>query len=261
ALCSWTELERLRSLNGTLSLREAGEKKRRLLDFFSEALEKSPAVSPTFRDEVRRFLEAVHRRDFFGNFRDLSRNNERIRPGVVFRCACLAPFQNEPLFDELIDVATTFVDLRADYEIAYEPYSPQTLSKIRWVNCPMDPSRSCGRSGLPPADVAYRFFAAECGPQIVAVLRAIIEAPKATLIHCAAGKDRTGCVAALLHLLSGASLEIVLADHLASEMDTNPDTLKLFLEIVEQRGGVHAYLLDSGMTQDEIQKLTVKISL
>lgn len=54
--------------------------------------------------------------------------------------------------------------------------------------------------------------------------------PPATLIHCTAGKDRTGFVAALLWLALGAEREAVLQDYL--EAGRARDTTTLLLELL-----------------------------
>lgn len=260
------EINRLYKLNGTIYLREANAKKRLLLDYFYDAAIKLSAVAPEYFDEIHTFCESVYRRDFFWNLRDVSQNNERLRPGVVYRSSAMGAFQDEPVFKELTRTMTTFVDLRADYEIEKEPYSDETLSRIRWVNCPLDPLRQSEHFRHHEqygtnSEIAYRFFAKECGPQIVAAMRAVIEAEGATLIHCAAGKDRTGCVVSLLHLLSDAPDEIVFADYVASEMDVAVSTLHHFLNVVNERGGVRGYLAHAGMNETEIELLKSKICI
>lgn len=49
------------------------------------------------------------------------------------------------------------------------------------------------------------------------VMRQIASAPKGVLFHCAAGKDRTGCTAALLLLLCCVPQADVVADYQVSE--------------------------------------------
>lgn len=51
---------------------------------------------------------------------------------------------------------------------------------------------------------------------VVAALRVIAGATGATLVHCAAGKDRTGTIVALALSLAGADREAIVADYAAS---------------------------------------------
>jgi protein tyrosine/serine phosphatase len=50
-------------------------------------------------------------------------------------------------------------------------------------------------------------------PQLAAALSLIALAPGATAFHCAAGRDRTGVLAAILLLALGASDEAIVADY------------------------------------------------
>lgn len=50
------------------------------------------------------------------------------------------------------------------------------------------------------------------------VLRLIAQAEGGVLFHCTAGKDRTGCIAALLLSLAGVELSDVLADYQMTEL-------------------------------------------
>lgn len=54
------------------------------------------------------------------------------------------------------------------------------------------------------------------GDQIGRALKAIAAEPGATLVHCTAGKDRTGLLIAILLRMLGATDNVVLQDYLAS---------------------------------------------
>ena len=58
--------------------------------------------------------------------------------------------------------------------------------------------------------------------EVAAVLAAIADAPDGVLFHCMAGKDRTGCVAALLLTLAGVDRLDILADYQVSETYIRP---------------------------------------
>lgn len=62
----------------------------------------------------------------------------------------------------------------------------------------------------------YLSFLNERPDSVLASLRAIAYAERAALVHCAAGKDRTGTAVALALLLAGAEPEAVIADYAAS---------------------------------------------
>lgn len=117
-----------------------------------------------------------------------------------------------------------------------------------------------------------------------AVADAVAADDGAVLVHCTAGKDRTGLVVALVLLAAGASESDVIDDYAASERDvaehrardveiilaalgldpadeaearrlhlTSPaDALRHALRIVDAHGGPHAYLLHNGVTVDQL---------
>ena len=52
--------------------------------------------------------------------------------------------------------------------------------------------------------------------EVVGALRSIITAPGAAIVHCAAGKDRTGVVVALALTVAGVEPEVIVADYVAT---------------------------------------------
>jgi protein-tyrosine phosphatase len=71
-------------------------------------------------------------------------------------------------------------------------------------------------TGQPVADL-YLTYLDRRPDSVVAALRAIAEPGGATLVHCAAGKDRTGVVIAIALTLVGAEPAAVAADYAATE--------------------------------------------
>lgn len=68
----------------------------------------------------------------------------------------------------------------------------------------------------PPAAAHYVAYLEDRPDSVVAALRTIAEADGAVIVHCAAGKDRTGTIVAIALLLVGVDLQDVLADYAAS---------------------------------------------
>lgn len=69
----------------------------------------------------------------------------------------------------------------------------------------------------------YRYFADRCGTSLRRVLEGIAKAPEGgVLIHCHAGKDRTGLVCALLLSLAGATHEQIIDDYALSDLELAP---------------------------------------
>lgn len=67
-----------------------------------------------------------------------------------------------------------------------------------------------------PAVRAYLGYLRDRPDSIVAALRDAAHAPAATIVHCAAGKDRTGMVCALALAVAGATREAIVADYVAT---------------------------------------------
>jgi protein-tyrosine phosphatase len=68
----------------------------------------------------------------------------------------------------------------------------------------------------PPAAAHYVAYLEDRPDSVVAALRVIAGAEGAVIVHCAAGKDRTGTIVAIALLLVGAAQDAVLADYAAS---------------------------------------------
>jgi protein-tyrosine phosphatase len=121
---------------------------------------------------------------------------------------------------------------------------------------------------------------------IVAALRAIAEPDGATVVHCAAGKDRTGMVVALALSVVGVPRTEVAADYAATESQlaaiishlarsqlyarevANPQSIPIptaevmseVLELVDaQHGGVLAWLSVHGWTDTDTERLRAKL--
>lgn len=259
------EQETFYDLKGSLFLPEANQQKRKLLDFFYSAIE--PLVTHERLNELRQFCEWIYGRDFFWNFRDISTHNPNIESGRIYRTATLTLFQNENRFEELLNEKKirTIIDLRADKEIEEMPYSEQTISKFNYIKAQLDPwnqpewFKQNHQQGA-NEEIAYRFFVIGCHGKIKTIMEAIInEETGSVAIHCFAGKDRTGIIITMLHLLADAPFEIIYADYLASEVDVNVNRLNIVLDIIKEQGGIESYLLLCGLSASQILKLKEKI--
>jgi hypothetical protein len=71
-------------------------------------------------------------------------------------------------------------------------------------------------TGVPVADL-YLTYLDQRPDSVVAALRAIAESDGAALVHCAAGKDRTGVVIAIALSLVGVDRESIVNDYAATE--------------------------------------------
>ena len=146
-------------------------------------------------------------------------------------------------------------------------------------------------SDLPdPGDRAVGFYLAylEDRPDsIVAALRAIGSSPGASLVHCAAGKDRTGVVVALALTVAGVPRAEIVADYAATadrmpellerlrssatyrdDLNSRPDdshrpraaTMERFLAFLdEHHGGPVGWLTDAGLSTEDLDRLRSRL--
>jgi protein tyrosine/serine phosphatase len=138
-----------------------------------------------------------------------------------------------------------------------------------------------------PVCAYYLGYLADRPDSIVGALRAVADSPGAALVHCAAGKDRTGVVIAIALSAVGVHRDAVVDDYIASgeridaimdrlrasptyaaDIDKMPpdvhkpraETMVAFLREVDERyGGVQAWLADHDYGKDEVEKLRAEL--
>jgi protein tyrosine/serine phosphatase len=202
---------------------------------------------------------------------------------------------------------TTVVDLRSTAELVSEGPAPlDAVAGVRHAHHPILPEQGSAtdvvadvllardrdeqdRSRYPadPLCGHYLGYLEDRPDQVVAALRSVAAADGAALIHCAAGKDRTGVVTALALTAVGVGLRDVVADYAATgerihdiverlrrsptyAADINskpadvhrlrPQTMTAFLEQVRARyGGVTRWLAAHGFGPDDLRVLHAKL--
>ncbi len=200
---------------------------------------------------------------------------------------------------------TTVVDLRSTAELTAEGPAPlDAVPGVRHAHHPvlaelglatdvvadaLLTSRDRDRSRYPgdPTCGHYLGYLEDRPDQVVAALRSIAQAEGAALVHCAAGKDRTGVVVALALSAVGVRPEAVVADYAATgervdaivarlrrsptyAADINskqasshrprPETMTAFLEQVDVRyGGTTGWLDSHGFGPDDQRRLHAKL--
>lgn len=211
----------------------------------------------------------------------------RTRRGVIVRADLLSrltPLGEQQLLDYGV---TTIIDLRSPQEVAEEPpanfkageQAPiyknlAVVDRLEQVDAAMGQSQTW-------TDM-YKIFLDDYQDSYAPIMRAIVASPPgAVVIHCHAGKDRTGVVAALLLSLAGVEKEAIAADYALSQEnlwplyeqmaaeaggeenisrwwkpDTAPETMLATLaHLHDQYGGAETYLLDAGLKAKEIERL------
>ena len=173
--------------------------------------------------------ERVRRVELDGpaNFRDLGgypAGTRYLRRGRVFRSDSLSHMSDADVrrvVDEL-GVATV-VDLRAGHEVETYGHGPLGSAGVVVHHMPIADETRPDRVERPPdapdpasltLDAIYLIMLDRYADRFVGVLRMLADETKHPIVfHCAAGKDRTGLVAALLLSLLRVDDETIAADY------------------------------------------------
>lgn len=160
-------------------------------------------------------------------------NTRQVIPGS-FRYlrsdAPLAPTEQDVAF-LLSHGVTTLIDLRSEEEIQRRPCPLAARPEFTYHSMPVT-----GGNALPASveDVPCSYLRMVDG-QMTRILRTIRDAEGGVMFFCAAGKDRTGVVSALLQRQAGMAREEIIADYVRSG-----DNLKeLFAAFLQRRPDVN----------------------
>ncbi|MEZ0365838.1 tyrosine-protein phosphatase [Mycobacterium sp. pUA109] len=153
------------------------------------------------------------------NFRDLgglpTDDGAVTRSGVLYRSD--APLPGDPCPSGPPWPPVTVIDLRSHDE-PIEPHplrTPTTLLARFPLLGEARPKtlRELLAGGNVRLEAIYRELVARVGEVAVAVLELLVAADGPTLIHCAAGKDRTGVLIATLLRAAGVTRDAIVADY------------------------------------------------
>jgi protein-tyrosine phosphatase len=149
--------------------------------------------------------------------------------------------------------------------------------------------RSDAEDASEPAPVrAYLGYLRDRPDSIVAALRDAAHAPGATIVHCAAGKDRTGVVVAFALAVAGVRRDAIVADYVATGDRLQPlvarlrasatygadlrgrtldshrpraETMERFLDLLEERaGGAPGWLARHGFDGADAAALRARLA-
>lgn len=252
-------------MSASTFLPDGNKKKRHLLDFFYIALQK---LEYKELPKIKSILEQFYERDFIWNFRDIAKFNPKANNQKIFRTSSLSAYQKEDnikafLKDNNID---TIIDLRAPREVKEHNYDLNFIEEYTYLNAPLDPwnqpkwFKELDHSGKKNHEIAYHFFIAACKEQVYSIFQTILNSHGAIAIHCHAGKDRTGLIILLINLLIKIDYNDILADYLASEMDTKKSNFDIYYKIIEEEGGIEKYLKSCKLSETELAQLKIKLS-
>jgi protein-tyrosine phosphatase len=169
------------------------------------------------------------------NFRDIgglpTRSGGAVRPGILFRSEGPASFA-EDHHGELADLGFRAVaDLRSSIERDKAPHT-WCGTDCRLIALDMntdlraegeDMWQTLGRD--PSAERAYDVMAHNYGlmpkafmPHLPVMIDALLAGQTPMLVHCTAGKDRTGVVVAVILELLGVPRDVIVADYRKSDV-------------------------------------------
>ena len=225
------------------------------------------------------------------NFRDiggyLTQDGKRVKKGLYFRAGRQDRMSDEDL-SQLSDLKiSTQIDLRRPDEVLEQGKGPLESMGANYINIAVIPEGGSDQLSRLVGDTAIsgrRYLGyLEFGPTSWLRLFGILsdEDNLPVVLHCTAGKDRTGVSTAFLLSVLGVSRDVIEADYLLTNLDTErqadfiegtvgypdgydrkkmidvagvpKDAMKDFLDGVESKwGSVIEYLQKIGVTQDQM---------
>jgi len=225
------------------------------------------------------------------NFRDIggypTKEGKKIKKGIYFRTGRQDRMSEKDLA-ELKDLKiSTQIDLRKPEEILDQGKGPLENMGADYINIPIIPdggsdqlSRLVGDTGISGKRyLGYLEFGPESWLKIFEILANKDSLP--VVLHCTAGKDRTGVSTAFLLSVLGVDRDLIEADYKLTNLDTErqadfiensggfpegvdrdamilaagvpEDAMAVFLDGVESRwGSVLGYLEEIGITKDQM---------
>ena len=237
-------------------------------------------------------------------------NARTVVPGVLLRSDNLQALSDDDVRRLIADHALEVViDLRTEIEVVMEGPGPLTReATVRIEHRSLYPDSGGNTdleadtvqvevwgpaiagefAGETPAVRAYLSYLRRRPDSIVAAVRTIARTERAVLVHCAAGKDRTGVVVALALDAVGVDREVIVGDYLVTAerieavmgrlmasptyraeleghdpFDHAPKsgTMERVLELVdEQSGGAASWLTQHGLGDADLEALRRRLA-
>lgn len=187
------------------------------------------------------------------NFRDIggyaAMNGHTVRWGQVYRTGVLSYFtQND--HPSLLKLGVRAIcDLRRQEEREREPtrWPDTAVQALSWADSDKVPTvrgfaaqRAQTAAGMHESMIElYRALPGWMGPRIRGLFECIATGKAPVVVHCAAGKDRTGVAIAVLLSALGVARETIVDDYLLTNQSGN------FEQFILTRQGSHLGLADA----------------
>lgn len=217
-------------------------------------------------------------------------NGGEFKLGVAIRAdspSDLTPSQAKAIKDHGVNLV---IDLRSEAEVMHWGNAFIDFDGVCFRNVPLflgdpdsddDPTMNLLKTKK--LGDFYILVLEELSARVCEVLRLILSNDGITMYHCAHGKDRTGLISAILYLIAGASRENIIKNYKVSyeymrpildplierreeclkhTLRSDAENMEILLNHIDEKynGSIENYLLQSGMSQDEIDALRKKIS-
>ena len=173
---------------------------------------------------------------------------------------------------------TTIIDMRTEEDNLTKPSFFRSLEGFAFLNYPIIEGDTIPES-VEAVPGSYMNIA--CSENMPRILKAIADADTGVMYNCAAGKDRTGVVTAILLMLCGVSDEEITADYMLTKecnrerfellRQRRPDVdmnivipresfIRDFMDLFRERfGSVDGYFACIGLSEETKQKLLARL--
>ena len=258
-------------LGPTEDVNECNSRLSVLYQLLLDELQRSRADSSTARETAVRLGNKVGQRyPKYLRWRDIA-TSPWISPRRIYRTASLDKGSPEDLVKWLgLFGVRTIVDFRTDHERRDSGYSKVVLGVVSYKTVPIwpkvSPSFIQGRHGRRADGMLHFYRHLVNQPNFHETLRnlfAVLEdgTNYPMVMHCHAGVDRTGMVAALLQATMRVPGEVIVRDYLQSSAHTQGSYIRAFLKNVQNEGGALRYLRGAGVPVSSIRRTIENLSL
>lgn len=224
------------------------------------------------------------------NFREVAPG--ALRPGLLYRSDALdrLTVEGRKAFGEL--GVTLVIDLRGDLDLQLGGPDLLEGTGTRYVRHPINAAGTNPAVESLDLRTIYRTILGPHGAEVAAAIRSVASAEGPAVVHCTAGKDRTGLVVALILAALGVDYPAIAADYTATtanlagawsealfaqlrkyDVEVTPALAEVlarapepvlrdtFAWIEEEHGSVMAYLASIGIGSEDTARLRSRLAV
>ena len=196
-------------------------------------------------------------KNMISNFRDIAEfNRGYVKKGMIYRSSSPIEYQSNSLKQLFRDVGIrSIIDLRSAVEIKMESYTDEFIRDFNYywvhvdISMPPEVFLDEGVEHL-PLYKQFCWYVLNYNKNQIRKIFDILSRPSnySVIIHCFAGRDRTGILSALILMLLGAPEEGIIKDYLASDTFTEVEDIQYVIDFVKSKGGIREYLNRCGIS-------------